>query len=229
MNDKESVTKESNTDLEAVGMSWNASIDKLLANWCDQAKCFEWMHAEAYDISFKKARKFMISINLLTALSGLSNIIAGGYTAGGFQIAWLFGGLSILVSSLNMLQDKLGYQQNSELHKRLSATWGLIRSKIEEMLMLPPSARRDCKTFIKMIKTDINQASFDGNSLIPQKIKDECYEKFKSVPNFDIPDICGRMGHTQVYMDVVIEQNNSDSSNTSNSSSGSEKPLIKTK
>jgi len=232
MNDKESVNKDSNTDLEVVGMTWNPSIDKLLAKWCDQSKCFEWMHAEAYDISFKKARKFMISINLLTAVSGLSNIIAGGYNINGFQIAWLFGGLSILVSSLNMLQDKLGYQQNSELHKRLSSTWGLIRSKIEEMLMLPPSARRDCKTFIKMIKIDINQASFDGNSLIPQKIKDQCYEKFKSIHNFDIPDICGQMEHTQVYLDVIVEQTNSDSSDTSktsNSSSGSEKPLIKTK
>ena len=96
------------------------------------------------------------------------------------------------------------------------------------MLMLPPSARRDCKTFIKMIKTDINQASFDGNSLIPQKIKDECYDKFKNIQNFDIPDICGQIEHTQVYMDIIIESN-SDSSNTSNSSSGSEKPLIKTK
>jgi hypothetical protein len=127
-----------------------------------------------------------------------------------------------------MLQDKLGYQQNSELHKRLSATWGLIRSKIEEMIMLPPSARRDCKTFIKMIKTDINQASADGNSLIPQIVKDECYEKFKGIQNFDIPDICGQMEHTQVYLDIIVETN-SDSSNNSNSSSGSEKPLIKSK
>lgn len=221
----ENEVKDSNNDSENNVMTWNPSIDRLLANWCDQSKCFEWMHSEAYDISFKKARKFMISINLLTALSGLSNIIAGGYNINGFQIAWLFGGLSILVSSLNMLQDKLGYQQNSELHRRLSSSWGLIRSKIEEMLMLPPSARRDCKTFIKMIKIDINQASSDGNALIPEKIKDACYEKFKNIPNFNIPDICGQMEHTQVYLEVMTDK--SESSYSSNSSSGSEKPLIK--
>ena len=229
MADKESINKDSSQDLESNGMTWTPAIDQLLAKWCDQAKCFEWMHSESYDMSYKKARKFMISINVITAVSGLSNIITGGYNVGGFQIAWLFGGLSILVSSLNMLQDKLGYQQNSELHKRLAGTWGLIRSKIEEMLMLPPSARRDCKTFIKMIKTDINQASFDGNSLIPQKIKEACHEKFRGISNFDIPDICGQMEHTKGYLDIIVEQTNSDSSNNSNSSSGSEKPLIKSK
>ena len=64
-----------------------------------------------------------------------------------------------------MLQDKLGYSQNAEVHRRLASQWGIIRNKIEEMLVLPPSARRDCKTFLKMIKADINQYCIDGNSL----------------------------------------------------------------
>jgi hypothetical protein len=185
------------------------------------------MHAESFDINYRSARRFMISINVLTAIAGLSNVIAGNLTIpnSNFQVSWIFGGISIGVSTLNMLQDKLGYQQNSELHRRLSSSWGLIRSKIEEMLMLPPTARRDCKTFIKMIKIDINQASSDGNALIPEKIKDACYEKFKNIPNFNIPDICGQMEHTQVYLEVMTDK--SESSYSSNSSSGSEKPLIK--
>ena len=98
----------SNEQEEVDGLNWNPSIDTLLASWCDNAKCFEWMHTEAYSLSSKKTKIFMISINLLTALSGLSNVIVGGYTINGFQISWVFGGISILVSSLNMLQDKLG-------------------------------------------------------------------------------------------------------------------------
>ena len=51
-----------------------------------------------------------------------------------------------------------------------------------------------------MIKTDINQNILDGNSLIPDEIKEKCYEKFNSITNFDIPDICGKVEHTRIYM-----------------------------
>lgn len=176
--DKDSLDLESNT------LSWNSNIDNLLASWCDQAKCFEWMHAESYEINNKKARKIMISINLLTALAGLSNVITGGYNIDGFQLSWVFGGISIIVSTMNMLQDKLGYQQRADLHKRLSNQWGIITNKIEEIVILPYSARKDCKTFLKMIKADINQLSLDGNSIISQEVRDRCIEKFKRYKGF---------------------------------------------
>jgi hypothetical protein len=185
---------------EGSDLSWSPSIDILLASLCDNAKCFEWMHAEAYSCYSKKARIFMISINLLTAFSGLSNVIAGGYNINGFEISWLFGGISIFVSTLNMLQDKLGYQHASVIHQKCSSSWGIIRNKIEEIVSLPMSARRDCKTFLRYIKADINQVSLDGNSIIPKDIKIACYNKFKDISDFDIPDICGNMEHTKVYI-----------------------------
>jgi len=101
-----------------------------------------------------------------------------------------------------MLQDKLGYQQASLNHNKFANQWGIIRNKIEEIVSLPISARRDCKTFLRYIKADINQASIDGNSLIPKSIRISCYDKFKNIPNFDIPDICGNMEHTKVFISV---------------------------
>ena len=193
---------------EIYGLNWNPSIDLLLASWCDNAKCFEWMHTESYSLNSKKSKIFMICINLLTAFSGLSNVITGGYTVNGFQISWVFGSISIFVSTLNMLQDKLGYQQATLNHNKFANQWGIIRNKIEEIVSLPISARRDCKTFLRYIKADINQASIEGNSLIPKAIRISCYEKFKNIPNFDIPDICGNMEHTKVYINnsTIYEQ-----------------------
>jgi hypothetical protein len=65
-----------------------------------------------------------------------------------------------------------------------------------------------------MIKADMNQVSLDGNSLISDKIRDECYNKFKDVPNFDIPEICGKMSHTNTYNNIQTTTTNNDSSNT---------------
>jgi hypothetical protein len=167
------------------------------------------MHAESFDINYLAARRFMISINVLTAIAGLSNVIAGNLTIPNtiFQVNWIFGGISIGISTLNMLQDKLGYQQIADQHKKYASQWAQITSKIEEMLSLPPNARRDCKTFLKMIKADMNQVSLDGNSLISDRIRDECYNKFKDIPNFDIPEICGKMSHTNTYNDILIPMN----------------------
>jgi hypothetical protein len=108
----------------------------------------------------------MIIINLLTAVSGLSNIIAGNVNIGGFQLIWIFGSISILTSTLNILQDKLAYQPLAESHKKFASQWSIIISKIEEIVALPPNARRDCKTFMRYIKADINQVTLDGNNLV---------------------------------------------------------------
>jgi hypothetical protein len=200
-NDKES---SKDLDLESSSLQWSSNIDNLLAEWCDEAKCFEWMHAESYDINYKTARKFLVSINLLTAISGLSNVIAGGYSVNGFQVAWIFGSISVLVSSLNMLQDKLGYQLTADNHKRLSGQWSKIILKIEEIIILPYTSRQDCKTFLKFIKKDINSATLEGNSLLSDKIRDACYKEFQNIQNFNIPDICGHMEHTKTYSNTLI-------------------------
>lgn len=182
-------------------VDWSPEIDNLLASWCDKAKCYEWMHAEAFSICDKRSKAFMITINCLTAVSGLSNVIAGGYAVNGFQLAWIFGGISIAASTLNMLQDKLGYQASSNLHMKLASDWSGIKARIEEVVTIPYSGRKDCKTFLRYIRDDIGKATSSGNAIIPDHIRAACYERFKDIVDFDIPDICGKLEHTKVYTD----------------------------
>ena len=190
---------------EADTVQWDANIDRLLAGWCDQAKCYEWMHCESFASFDSKAKALMLTINILVAISGLSNVIAGGVVVSGFQVSWIFGSFTILTSMANMMQDKLAWQQSSEVHKRLNATWGVIRRKLEEELILPPASRKDCATFLRYIRADINNVSADSDSKIPKWVRDACYSKFRTVPNFDIPDICGQVEHTRVYIPLASE------------------------
>jgi hypothetical protein len=181
-------------------VAWDINIDTMLAEWCDSAKCFEWMHSETHSIYESRSKAFMIATNCLTAVAGLSNVISGGTRIDGFELSWLFGGISIFVSTMNILQEKLGYSQMSIVHKKLASDWAVIKTKIEEVLALPYSGRRDCKTFLKYIKADINQANLEGDSIIPKHIKAACYSRFKSIEGFNIPDICGDMEHTKIYV-----------------------------
>jgi hypothetical protein len=184
-------------------LQWSKEIDTLLATWCDNAKCFEWMHGETSIDYQKRSKIFMIIINVLTAVCGLSNIIAGNIAINGFQLIWVFGSVSILTSTLNILQDKLAYSSLSEAHRKFASQWSIIISKIEEIVALPPTGRRDCKTFLRYIKADINQVTLDGNNLIPKHIRNACFEKFKNVPDFEMPEIVGVVTHTKIYSDPV--------------------------
>ena len=188
------------TDQTSSSVTWDSNIDLLLAGWCDNAKCFEWMHTEAHSIFESRARNYMIVMNCLTAVAGLSNIIAGSTQIGTFQVSWIFGGISILVSTLNVIQDKLGYQQASALHQKSANEWATIRSKITEVLTIPYTGRKDCKTFLRYIKADIQGATLEGNSSISKEIRVACYNRFKSIPEFEIPEICGQMEHTRVFI-----------------------------
>ena len=179
---------------------WTKTIENMLARWCDQAKCFEWMHTQAFSMYDRKSRIIVISSNILTAVSGLSNLIAGGNTVNGFSLAYVFGSLSIIVSISNMLQEKLAYGTSAIEHRQFSTMWGIIRRKIEEEVSIPPESRKECATFLKFLRQDINKVSMDGAAKIPQRIRDECYAKFSKIQDFDVPDICGSMEHTKVYV-----------------------------
>lgn len=185
-------------------VKWTKSIEEMLARWCDQAKCFEWMHTQAFSMYDRKSRIVVISSNILTAISGLSNVIVGGTSVNGVSLAYVFGSLSIIVSIANMLQEKLAYGTSAIEHRQFSSLWGVIRRKIEEEVSIPPESRKECGAFLKFLRQDINKVSMDGSMKIPERIRKECFEKFSKIKDFDLPDICGQMEHTKVYVKDVV-------------------------
>lgn len=190
---------------EPARISWDINIDNMIASWCDEAKCFEWMHSQASSEYDHKARIIMITSNVLTAAAGLTNVIAGDKDINGFQLSWFFGALSIVVSITNMLQEKLAYASNATEHRQYSVLWSTIRRKIEEQVVIPWENRKDCGTFLKYLKQDIASVSDIGAAAkIPIHIRDACTKKFGSIPEFDIPDICGAVKHTKIYEPPVI-------------------------
>lgn len=195
-NDSESIT--------ASKLDWSPSVERMLTRWCDEAKCFEWMHTEAFSYFDKRARFIVVTTNVLIALTGLTNVIAGNADINGFKLSWVFGSLSILISIANMLQEKLAYIAKATKHNQYAIQWGAIRRKIEEGISIAPEARKDCKTFLKYLRQDINLVSTNGNTMLPKFIRDACFEKFNKIEQFDIPDICGRMEHTAVYTKVDV-------------------------
>jgi len=181
------------------GLQWNSTIDKMMADWCDQSKCFNWMHTQAYSHFSKRALTMSITTNIVISLSGIGNLIVGAVTTDATKTSIIFGCISIGVGIVNMIQDKFNWTTIASNHKQSAEKWDIITRKIEEQLAIPYSGRKDCGTFLKYIKQDINIVS-ETNPTIPKDIRNQCAEKFSKIKDFDIPDICGQVEHTAIYV-----------------------------
>ena len=102
-----------------------------------------------------------------------------------------------------MIQQQFGWTTLANNYKVSAKQWSEISRKVQEQLVIPPTARKDCATFLKYIKQDMTLAS-EHNSNLPKDIRQKCFEKFKSIPNFNIPDICGQIEHTAVYLEQPL-------------------------
>lgn len=140
-----------------------------------------------------------IAANISISLSGIANLILGATIPDTRITSMIFGCISIGIGVVNMIQEQFNWPVLATNFKQSADKWGVITRKIEEQLVIPYAGRKDCGTFLKYIKQDINDVS-TTNSFIPEDIRIKCIEKFKSIPNFDIPDICGQVEHTAIYI-----------------------------
>lgn len=187
-------------------VEWTVQIEKLLASWCDHAKCFVWMHSRAHDEAERAVRWYLWTFHILSTIAGLSNCITGDISIANFKIAWFFGGLTILLTSLSLLQEKLGLTERVINHRKLTLQALVIKMKLEEILSMPREARGDCKTFMKYIKSDINHSMVEKNAALPQHIRDACLAEFSKKTDFDIPDVCGQVEHTTIYVSSETQE-----------------------
>lgn len=188
------------------GLKWNSAIDKMLADWCDEAKCFDWMNNEAYARYSIRATVMSIIVNIAIALNGVVSLVIGTpVNITSIPPSTVLGCVSIVISIISMLQDKFDWITMANNFKTCSKQWADVARKMQEQLVVPHEARKDCSTFLKFIKQDIAKAS-ENNSSIPKDIRNKCFEKFSRIPNFNLPDICGQVEHTEVYSGSELKQ-----------------------
>jgi hypothetical protein len=185
------------------GLAWTSQIDKMLADWCDEAKCFEWMHSEAYSRYSKRSTVMTIGSNITISLTGIANLVIGSLVSDTMDSSMIFGCVSIGIGVVNMIREQFGWTELANNYKVSAKQWSEISRKMQEQLIIPPTSRKDCGTFLKYIKQDMAFAS-EHNSSIPKDIRLKCFEKFNIIPNFNVPDICGQIEHTAVYLEQPL-------------------------
>ena len=194
-----SETKDEGPDTSP-GLQWTPAIDRMLANWCDQAKSFNWMHTHSYSRYSKRSTAMNISTNIAISLVGIVNLVLASSQVEPMTTSMVTGSVSVAIGIIKMIQEQFSWTSLAADYRNSAKKWDHVSRKIQEQVVLPYAGRKDCGTFLKYIKQDINEAS-DTNTLIPKDIRVKCNDKFGKIPDFDVPDICGQVEHTSVYVE----------------------------
>ena len=196
-------TKDESPDTSP-GLQWTPQIDTMLANWCDQAKSFNWMHTHAYSRYSIRSTAMNISTNIAISLVGIVNLALASSQIEPTTTSIVTGSVSVGIGIIKMIQEQFNWTSLASDYKHSATKWDHISRKIQEQVVLPYAGRKDCGTFLKYIKQDINEAS-DTNTLLPKDIRNKCNEKFGKIAHFDVPDICGQVEHTTVYVEEPLQ------------------------
>jgi len=141
-----------------------------------------------------------ISTNIAISLVGIVNLALASSDIEPMTTSIVTGSVSVGIGIIKMVQEQFNWSSLASDYKNSAMKWDRITRKIEEQVVLPYLGRKDCGTFLKYIKQDINEAS-DTNTILPKDIRNQCNHTFGHIPDFDVPDICGQVEHTSVYVE----------------------------
>lgn len=207
LNESPRVISQSEEDIKNNG--WNNTLERLLQQWGEQSKGFQWMYN-------KTSRKYERWNRILGFAS-----IALGSTAGTLSfINLLFTGEAITIlaglsgyvaSMFGAMYQFLDLEKRVRQHKIFSIKYQNLATDIEYQLSLFRRDRLEGKKYMKEIKVLYDRYKGDAPP-VPDDIT-HAFNKMFGEKNISKPDIAGEISK------IIIKSNDSSSSASSSSSS----------
>ena len=179
---------------------WDASIEKLLQKYCDEAKTRECLHRKAYYHYKGLTTCFALPVIILSAIAGSATFLSKGYKHAEEIITNTTGGISILVSIISAVASYLQLGETKSKHETAEVSWQHFYNGIKHQLNLKRDMREDPQDYIQNIKMNYDrlfEISPICNKALIGKVKKDL-EKHAG-PGFQIPNYMNGWKHTNVY------------------------------
>ena len=218
MTDKgESRPEESNVNTEdnrkKKTVEWTEEHENILAEWCDKAMCYRWMHSKAYQAYTVSNMWFTIPVIVMSTLTGTANFaqdkvpedVKGWYSMG-------VGAVNIFAGILTTIAQFLKISELQEGHRVASQSWDKFYRTIKVELAKKPDERMDVSLLLRKCTDEYDrlaeisptiddviikafQETFsDGVYKIKGSIdKDQLSDKAKAYLDLVKPEICASM------------------------------------
>lgn len=169
---------------------WHPQQEKILKSWGESSSCYRYLHFQAY-LKYKQMNmNFTLPIIVISTITGTANFAQETFPASWQQYVPLgIGGLNLVAAIATTVLQFLKANELMEAHRVASVSYGKLSRDIKLELGLPVLDR-------KMSGSDlINRCSADYDRLIEQSppipgdILDKFNNQYKSMDNFDKPEI----------------------------------------
>lgn len=183
-------------------IDWSQENELILAEWCDIAQCYAWLHKESYKKYCSLNLFFTLPTIILSTLTGTISFIQNIFDEKTkFKISVIIGSVNISIGVLTTLNQYFKVSEYNEKHRNSYLSWGKLSRFIRIELSKPPKQRGEATLFIKTCRKDYEKLIEDSPI-----ISDDVIRKFFKIfsgkenteerllfNNLNKPDICNTL------------------------------------
>lgn len=194
---KSSITEHYDKNHQSI--EWSGENEDLLAEWCDIAQCYRWLHSQSHYKFSKLHALFTIPTIVFSTVSGttlFAQLNAGTHIQRIIQI--IIGSINIFVGVLSTIQQYLKISELNESHRISSLMWDKLIRNIRFELSKSPLERTEASQFLKNSRQEFDRLMENSPNIPPDIINlfkktfsgEKNSKERKYYDNLKKPDIC---------------------------------------
>lgn len=180
-------------------IEWSMYNEELLAEWCDIAQCYKWLHMQSHHDYQTLHTRYTIPSIIMSTTAGAASFASLSFAPEiVFYSSIAIGTINIFVGMLSAIQQYLHIAEYKEAHLSSSIAWDKLVRNIKIELSKRPRERMDPAHFIKISRHDFDRLMESG-PVVNQNIVDrfiatfsggDSPEKQELFDQLAKPDIC---------------------------------------
>ena len=166
-------------------IQWSDPLETLTKEEAERCLALAWVHEESQRWCTTWNTNLMFPSIILATFSGAGAIGADKLLPfEGSQT--LVGIVSLVVGTLQTIQNYFGFAKNAEAHRIASLQYGKLHAQLKTQLSLPRAERKSAEDIIEWLQNERDRL-VEVVPLIPIKIKKKFAEQFGAIQDFAIP------------------------------------------
>jgi hypothetical protein len=151
-------------------LTWSVYTEDIMIEWCDIAKCYNWMHMRAHAKYSRYNMWFTIPSIVLSTISGTASFAQGNMSGMAREYAPMaIGTINISVGIINTIQQFFKVSQLQEAHRVSYIAWDKFARNIVIELSKNPSERTEASAFFKQSRNEYDRL-METSPVIPNNV-----------------------------------------------------------
>jgi virulence-associated protein VapD len=184
---------------------WKKEEEDLLQEWCDKAKCYEWMHFKTHEKYKSQNTWFTIPVIIISTITGTANFAQDRVPEKSRPYVVMgVGAANIIAGVVTTIHQYLKIAELNESHKIAYNEWGKLYRNIKTEVKKHPFDRENHTVFMKYCKKEYDRL-IDSCSSIPKDIV-KMFNKKHRKSTIQRPEICHSVNRTEIFEMTDLER-----------------------